>query len=47
MRALNYLAQSHPEEFKELLEDGKEEAARRWDSLDVLFKKQVDIPERM
>jgi len=33
MRALNYLARSHPEEYAELLIDGEEEAASRYDRL--------------
>lgn len=33
MRALNYLARLHPEEYAELLKDGEEEAAMRYDRL--------------
>ena len=37
MRALNYLAKSHPEEFAELLKDGEEEAAQRYDMLGMIM----------
>jgi hypothetical protein len=33
----NYLARSHPQEFAELLKDGEEEAAQRYDRLGVIM----------
>lgn len=47
MRALNYLAKLHPEEFVELKEEGKQEAARLYDALDCLFPNEGNKLEKV